>query len=544
LRPLTGSIPLRYGSAVLSVLLATLARTVMGAILPHRSIFFPYILAVLFTGWYGGLGPALVTLVLGTLTASYFFLAPVHSFAIRDTESQLQCVLFVIIGLTTALLSESQKRAREAAEASAMQAHGELAERMRAEADLKRTIEEVNLLVEAGQLLGGTLDPDQIYSSLRGLVARVMDCDGLLVSSFREEDGMLRCVYAWVEGQPLDTSVFPPIQLTPESSGMQTTVLRTRRPLRVPDVEEREKQNSVLYHVDADGTVLDEPPDENRTRSLLMVPILLEGQVLGTVQVTSLRKDAYTEDQLRALEALVQQVSAASRNAFLYQQAQTEIAERRSAEAALQRNQAQIEDLNARLQHAMTETHHRVKNNLQVVAAMIDMQAMEYGDTIPRREAERLRSHVSALAALHDLLTRQARESGETEVIASTTVLNRLVSMLRTVSPREIRLEVQEISLSVRQASAMALVLQELVSNSLKHGAGEIEIVFAAEPDMATLEVCDSGPGYPAGFDPRAGNTGMELLDTAVRWDLGGRSQFDNREAGGARARIRFPLSP
>ena len=54
-------------------------------------------------------------------------------------------------------------------------------------------------------------------------------------------------------------------------------------------------------------------------------------------------------------------------------------------EAALQRNQAKIEDLNARLQRAMTETHHRVKNNLQVVAAMIDMQMMEYGDTIPRR---------------------------------------------------------------------------------------------------------------------------------------------------------------
>ena len=57
----------------------------------------------------------------------------------------------------------------------------------------------------------------------------------------------------------------------------------------------------------------------------------------------------------RALQALVQQVAAANRNAFLYQQAQAEIAERRMVEAALQRNQAQIEDMNARLQRAMTE---------------------------------------------------------------------------------------------------------------------------------------------------------------------------------------------
>ena len=73
------------------------------------------------------------------------------------------------------------------------------------------------------------------------------------------------------------------------------------------------------------------------------------------------------------------------------------------------------------------------------------------------------------------------------------------------------------------------------MSNSLKHGDGEIEITFATEGDTAMLEVCDSGSGYPQGFAPRNGSTGMELLDTSVRWDLGGKIRFDNREEGGAR---------
>jgi anti-sigma regulatory factor (Ser/Thr protein kinase) len=68
------------------------------------------------------------------------------------------------------------------------------------------------------------------------------------------------------------------------------------------------------------------------TRSALMVPIKLEERVLGVAQVMSHRADAYADHHLRILEALMAQVAAASRNAFLYQQAREEIAERRRVE--------------------------------------------------------------------------------------------------------------------------------------------------------------------------------------------------------------------
>lgn len=70
-----------------------------------------------------------------------------------------------------------------------------------------------------------------------------------------------------------------------------------------------------------------------------MVPIKLEGQVLGVVQIQSLLKDAYTEEDLRMMEAIVLQMAAANRNAFLYQQVKEELEEQRQLQAQLLQSQ-------------------------------------------------------------------------------------------------------------------------------------------------------------------------------------------------------------
>jgi anti-sigma regulatory factor (Ser/Thr protein kinase) len=74
-----------------------------------------------------------------------------------------------------------------------------------------------------------------------------------------------------------------------------------------------------------------------------MVPIILDGRVLGVVQVQSLRAGAYTAEQLRLLEAMTLQVAAASRNAYLYHEAREEIAERKRVQAENSRLLAQVE---------------------------------------------------------------------------------------------------------------------------------------------------------------------------------------------------------
>ena len=200
----------------------------------------------------------------------------------------------------------------------------------------QKSIEEAQLLYEAAYLLGSTLNTDTIFDTLRHLVSRVMKYDSLLVSSFDVQASIISCSYAFIEGLRSDPGDFPRIPYSPASTGMQSTVIRTGEPLLILDAQERAQQGKARYHVDPNGTAHQEKDAEKpQTQSILMVPMKLDGQVLGVVQLQSVYKDAYSGDDLRILEALVLQMAAASRNAFLYQKAQEEIAERKRVEQAL-----------------------------------------------------------------------------------------------------------------------------------------------------------------------------------------------------------------
>ena len=106
------------------------------------------------------------------------------------------------------------------------------------------------------------------------------------------------------------------------------------------------------FYAHADGTLSASPdPAHPRVRSLVIVPIQLEGKVLGTAQVMSHRLDAYTQDHLRLLEALLIQVAAATRSAYLFQKMSAELAGRSRVEAENQRLLREAEE-NAQRQRA------------------------------------------------------------------------------------------------------------------------------------------------------------------------------------------------
>ena len=194
--------------------------------------------------------------------------------------------------------------------------------------------EELALLQEAAGLLGRTLDPAVIYRTLQAMASRAMDCASLLVSIYTPEDHLIRCVYASVDGESVDAEKFPPLPLEPEGRGMQSRVIRSGLPLIIGDVVTAEETQTSRFYAQSDGTLTAAPdPSKPRVQSLMIVPIQLEGKVLGTAQVMSHARDTYTPDHLRLLEALLIQVAAATRNAFLFQKMSRELAERAKVEA-------------------------------------------------------------------------------------------------------------------------------------------------------------------------------------------------------------------
>ena len=198
----------------------------------------------------------------------------------------------------------------------------------------------VELVLEAARYLGETLEPGRVYYRFHKLVADSIHHDGVVVSDYDPSDGLIRCEYAWVEGNHIDPSTLPPLPFNPEG-GMQSQVIAKGEPLLVNDVQERVKGSGTYYNVERDGTVR-KVPDTGPpgTRAAMMLPVKHEGRVVGVVQLMS-DADPYTEEHLELAEALVTLMGAAVRNARLHKAAEAQTAARVRAEAvAAEREQA------------------------------------------------------------------------------------------------------------------------------------------------------------------------------------------------------------
>src|SRR5438105_5143029 len=190
--------------------------------------------------------------------------------------------------------------------------------RRRPYGELVREAEKARLLLDAARQLGETLEPERVYERFRALLGDVVEHDGVIVSSYEDADGLIRCDYAWSDGERLDASRLPPLPLNREGGGMQSRVIVSGEPLLVNDVPEVvQHEPGIYYDVDREGTMRKVPEaGAPKTRAALMVPVKHEGAVVGVVQVMSDRAE-YGAEQLELVEGLVGQMAAAVRNARL-----------------------------------------------------------------------------------------------------------------------------------------------------------------------------------------------------------------------------------
>jgi two-component sensor histidine kinase/PAS domain-containing protein len=230
----------------------------------------------------------------------------------------------------------------------------------------------------------------------------------------------------------------------------------------------------------------------------------------------------------------------------------SDITEYKRAEETLRRNQAEIEALNIRLRRNVAETNHRVKNNLQVISALVELQAMNAENIVSISDLKRIGRHISTLSSLHNLLTQEAQGDGEMEVVSSHEAMQNLIPLIEAAAGgQRILADVEDICLPVKEGIAFSLLVNELVSNAIKHGVGDIHVSLVTLPSesphaapQALLQVSDHGPGFPDGFDPRqSANTGLDLVESLSRWDLNGQVVYENREGGGACVAVTFPIA-
>jgi PAS domain S-box-containing protein len=204
-----------------------------------------------------------------------------------------------------------------------------------------------------------------------------------------------------------------------------------------------------------------------------------------------------------------------------------------------------VEDFNGRLRQAMAETNHRVKNNLQVLAALVDLQANDSDGGLSSSAKQKLGLHIRTLAHIHDFLTEEAKTSEGLSFVSADETLAKLIPMVQaTVASRLVSFTGDTVRLDTKQSSSLALIVNELVSNALKHGKGAVDVVLTREGDAARVEVIDDGKGFPEGFDPqRSANNGLELVVALVKTDLAGKVEFATGTNGGGCVTVRFPTA-
>jgi two-component sensor histidine kinase len=197
------------------------------------------------------------------------------------------------------------------------------------------------------------------------------------------------------------------------------------------------------------------------------------------------------------------------------------------------------------------EIHHRVKNNLQTVAALLRLQARRIDSESARSALEEAVRRVGSIAIVHETLSQAVEEQVDFDEVADR--LGRMVTEVSAVGDRvRVRRDGRFGVLPSEVATALAMVLTEVLQNAVEHGyaegpvGGSGEIVVTVRRLVGRLHVSieDDGQGLPEGFDlDRSTNLGLSIVRTLVESELGGQLEVGSAPGGrGARAAVDVPL--
>ncbi len=189
----------------------------------------------------------------------------------------------------------------------------------------------------------------------------------------------------------------------------------------------------------------------------------------------------------------------------------------------------------------LRELQHRVKNNLQVITSLIQIQSHKAPNSEARSELEAVGQRIEALRLVHEKLYA----AGQIDRVDLGTYLGELAaSLLRFQSERaaavRLQSDVQSVIASADVALPLGLVVNEFVTNSMKYafegGPGVIGLKLVVEGEAARLELSDDGKGLPKG---RSNGTGLLLIDGLAK-QIGAAAEWNAQ--GGTRLMLRFAL--
>jgi two-component sensor histidine kinase len=193
------------------------------------------------------------------------------------------------------------------------------------------------------------------------------------------------------------------------------------------------------------------------------------------------------------------------------------------------------------------EIHHRVKNNLQTITSLLRLQERRAQSEETKLVLHDCIGRVNSIAIVHEYLSQQ--DSGLIDVgkVAKGIYQAILSSMLRPDFVLQADFRTDEVELPSEKATSIALILNELLQNTIEHAfeqreQGSLSVRFTEEQQAYVLSIADDGIGLPEGFQITGHKSlGLKIIKTMAEADLQGSFTLRNRPEGGTLAVVKIP---
>lgn len=195
------------------------------------------------------------------------------------------------------------------------------------------------------------------------------------------------------------------------------------------------------------------------------------------------------------------------------------------------------------------EIHHRVKNNLQTVAALLRMQSRRMKSEEGRQGLDQAMRRVATIAAVHETLSQ-----GLSENVDFDELIDRQFRMIVEIASPDQKVNTERTGafghLPAELATPMSLVINELVTNAVEHGLADrdgtvgLEATRYRDPlggDFLRVTITDDGVGLPP--EPRQEGLGLQIVRTLVTSELSGNIRWEDRTGPGTSVIIELPVA-
>ena len=453
---------------------------------------------------------------------------------VRSWQAWFAPVRLLIVGLLGAILLAITGGRRRIAAAEARNVEVE-----------RRNVEELQLAerdhsfqLELGDVLHGSESVRAVLQRSAIRIAEYLDLDSCHFAEIDVDDAQV-VLHKYTRGKKRDADETVPLASF-EIAGLGDLVKGTR--YVIPDLTLDERTAELYETAYAPRAI----------RAFIAIPLMRGGVCVAYFSAISAEPREWTHRDVSLVQSVAERTwlwaeHLRSLHGLRANEQQLRELSKALEERVVERTQELVRAVGER-EALLKEIHHRVKNNLQVISSMLNLQARRITDSRFKDVFDESQQRIQTIALVHERLYQSRDQSSigfdEYRKSLVANVMSAQNAAARNVTATT---EVDGVALAIQRAIPCGLIVNELVTNSLKHAfpngrAGSIVVTMKPDGGHVELRVADDGVGLPGSLDPsRAKTLGLDLVYTFAE-------QLDatidvSSSASGAAFTLRFPVA-